>query len=76
MAEALPLPSVTIRRVHRNGIEIEHRLFSEISKTWAGCPLRSFDLILGSIRETKTSTGLTIQAHLITQTYPIGVMRL
>jgi hypothetical protein len=52
---------------------IEHRLFSEISKTWAGCPLRSFDLILGYIRDTKTSTGLTIQAHLITQTYPIGV---
>ncbi len=52
---------------------IEHRLFSEISKTWAGCPLHSFDLILGYIRDTKTSTGLTIQAHLITQTYPIGV---
>jgi hypothetical protein len=26
---------------------IEHRLFSEISKTWAGCPLRSFEVMLG-----------------------------
>ncbi len=52
---------------------IEHRLFSEISKTWAGCPLRSFDLILDFIRDTKTQTGLTVRAHQVTQTYPTGV---
>lgn len=51
---------------------IEHRLFSEISKTWAGCPLRSFDLLLHYIRETTTETGLTVQAHLVTQTYETG----
>lgn len=52
---------------------IEHRLFSEISKTWAGCPLRSFDLVLNYIRDTTTQTGLTVQAHRVTQTYPTGV---
>ena len=52
---------------------IEHRLFSEISKTWAGCPLRSFDVVLHYIRNTKTETGLTVQAHLVTETYETGV---
>lgn len=52
---------------------IEHRLFSEISKTWAGCPLRSFDDVLHYIRDTKTQTGLTVEAHLVTQTYETGV---
>ena len=52
---------------------IEHRLFSEISKTWAGCPLRSFDDVLYYIRDIKTQTGLTVQAHLVTKTYEKGV---
>jgi hypothetical protein len=52
---------------------IEHRLFSEISKTWAGCPLRSYDLMLHYIRDTQTQTGLTVQAHLITKVYETGV---
>ena len=52
---------------------IEHRLFSEISKTWAGCPLRSFDDVLHYIRDTKTQTGLTVKAHLVTETYETGV---
>lgn len=52
---------------------IEHRLFSEISKTWAGCPLRSFDLTLHYLRDTTTQTGLTVQACLITDEYPTGL---
>jgi hypothetical protein len=52
---------------------IEHRLFSEISKNWAGCPLRSFDEVVHYIRETTTETGLTVQAHLVTQDYEKGV---
>lgn len=52
---------------------IEHRLFSEISKTWAGCPLRSYDLMLDYIRDTKTQTGLTVQAYLVTDLYETGV---
>jgi Rhodopirellula transposase DDE domain len=52
---------------------IEHRLFSEISKNWAGCPLRSFDEVVHYIGETKTETGLTVRAQLVTQTYEKGV---
>jgi hypothetical protein len=52
---------------------IEHRLFSEVSKTWAGCPLRSFDDILFYARDTKTQTGLAVQAHLVTHVYEKGV---
>jgi len=52
---------------------IEHRLFSEISKTWAGCPLRSFELTLQYIRETTTQTGLTVQAHMVSDDYPTGL---
>lgn len=52
---------------------IEHRLFSEISKTWAGCPLRSFEVMLDYINATQTQTGLAVQAHLVSQTYEKGV---
>jgi hypothetical protein len=52
---------------------IEHRLFSEISKTWAGCPLRSFNELLDYIDDTKTETGLTVRAHLVAETYEKGV---
>jgi hypothetical protein len=52
---------------------IEHRLFSEVSKTWAGCPLRSWELMLHYIRETTTETGLTVRAVLVTQAYETGL---
>lgn len=52
---------------------IEHRLFSEISKTWAGCPLRSFELMSHYINETKTQTGLKVKAHRVTKTYAKGI---
>jgi hypothetical protein len=51
---------------------IEHRLFSEISKTWAGCPLRTFGIAAKYIRETKTQTGLTVRAHLLRKKYTTG----
>ncbi len=51
---------------------IEHRLFSEISKTWAGCPLRSFEMVMGYIEETRTATGLQVRAHRVTAAYPRG----
>lgn len=52
---------------------IEHRLFSEISKTWAGTPLTSIDLMLDCIRDTKTAAGLTVQATLVDKTYSKGI---
>jgi hypothetical protein len=52
---------------------IEHRLFSEVSKTWAGCPLRSWELILQYIGATQTETGLTVRAVLVTEKYETGI---
>jgi hypothetical protein len=52
---------------------IEHRLFSEVSKTWAGCPLRSFDLMLQYISDTKTETGLTVRAVLVPEKHETGI---
>ncbi|MGK5082960.1 ISAzo13 family transposase [Bdellovibrionota bacterium FG-1] len=52
---------------------IEHRLFSEISKNWAGIPLSSFKTVLNYIRTTKTKTGLSVSARLIRRHYPKGV---
>jgi hypothetical protein len=52
---------------------IEHRLFSEVTKTWAGCPLRSFDLMVQYIGDTKTETGLTVRAVLVTENYATGI---
>ncbi len=51
---------------------VEHRLFSEISKTWAGCPLRSFALIEHYINDTSTQAGLIVLAHLVSKVYLIG----
>ena len=39
---------------------IEHRLFSEISKNWAGCPLRTYETILNYIRTTRTENGACV----------------
>ena len=52
---------------------IDHRLFSEISKNWAGHPLRCYQTILNHIRTTNTDTGLCVTAQLVDQEYPKGV---
>jgi Rhodopirellula transposase DDE domain len=52
---------------------VEHRLFSEISKNWAGRPLDSYETILNYIRTTTTTTGLRVKAYLVTTDYPTGV---
>lgn len=41
---------------------IEHRLFGPISVNWAGKPLRSWETLLGYLRGTTTTTGLTVSA--------------
>jgi hypothetical protein len=43
---------------------IEHRLFSEISKNWAGVPLTDIETAIKYIRKTKTKTGLKVTAAL------------
>ena len=52
---------------------IEHRLFSEISRNWSGCPLESFDLILNYIASTTTRTGLVVTSRLNRNEYPTGI---
>lgn len=52
---------------------IEHRVFSEISKTWQGCPLRSFDLVLDYLNDTKTQTGLAVHAQAVNRMYQTGI---
>lgn len=52
---------------------IEHRLFSFISKNWAGIPLRSIDIALGYIRSTTTKKNLNVYAELTTKTYLLGI---
>lgn len=52
---------------------IEHRLFSQISRTWAGTPLTSVDLMLACIRDTQTQSGLSVKATLFDKTYEKGI---
>lgn len=51
---------------------IEHRLFSEISKNWAGKPLESYETLLNYVRTTKTSSGLRVRARLMPKYYDKG----
>jgi hypothetical protein len=51
---------------------IEHRLFSQISQNWAGQPLRTFEVMLGYIRDTTTNTGLKVSAKLLTGVFAVG----
>ena len=47
--------------------------FSEISKTWAGYPLISWEVLLDYIRATTTQTGLRVEAQLVTTVYETGI---
>lgn len=51
---------------------IEHRLFSEISKNWAGKPLVSYEVVLNYISTTATITGLEVQAYFLPKEYKKG----
>ncbi len=71
LADAYGL-SVTVCHYPRGGSKwnpIEHRLFSEITKTWAAVPLDSLEVLLAGIEETTTETGLSVEAHLIERAY-------
>lgn len=51
---------------------VDHRLHSEISKNWAGIPLRTYETVLKLIRTTKTSTGLRVNAYFVRKHYKTG----
>lgn len=52
---------------------IEHRVFSQISRNWAGYPLRTLSRLVGFIRGTTTATGLTVDAEVDPATYQKGI---
>jgi hypothetical protein len=51
---------------------IEHRLFSQITATWAGIVLRTVAVLVGLIRRTTTATGLRVTARVMPGEYPTG----
>jgi len=52
---------------------VEHRLFSEISKHWAGQPLTDYSTVVRLIGETKTKTGLRVHCTLSSKDYPTKI---
>jgi hypothetical protein len=53
--------------------KIEHRMFSAITMNWRGRPLQTHEVVVETIAATTTTTGLTIQAELDTNTYQRGI---
>jgi Rhodopirellula transposase DDE domain len=53
--------------------KIEHRMFCQITSNWRGKPLRSRAVVVNLIGNTKTKTGLHIQAELDTNAYKTGI---
>lgn len=51
---------------------IEHRLFSQITATWAGIVLATLAVLVGLIRRTTTATGLKVTARVMPGAYPTG----
>lgn len=51
---------------------IEHRLFSQITATWAGFVLSSLAVLVGFIRRTTTRTGLQVTATHVEKQYATG----
>lgn len=49
--------------------KIEHRMFSQITKNWRGRPLESLETVVSLIGNTKTSTGLRINAAVDPRSY-------
>ena len=52
--------------------KIEHRLFSFISSTWRGEPLRDYETIVKLISRTATVKGLKVTCRLDRRKYPTG----
>lgn len=53
--------------------KIEHRLFAQITRNWAGRPLRTHQTIVDLIANTTTTTGLSVHCVLDTSEYPTGI---
>jgi len=66
-------PRLWKRELQQLANDIEHRLFSQISRNWAGHPLRSLPVMLRLIRGTTPTTGLTVEAMLDPTVYVKGI---
>jgi hypothetical protein len=53
--------------------KIEHRLFSFITMNWRGRPLVSYQTVVNLIGNTRTQTGLRVEAELDQNKYPTGI---
>jgi hypothetical protein len=53
--------------------KIEHRMFCHITSNWRGQPLRSRAVVVNLIGNTKTRTGLHVNAELDSNTYETGI---
>ncbi len=53
--------------------KIEHRMFSHITQNWSGRPLVSYEVMVNLIADTRTETGLVINAALDKNSYPTGI---
>ena len=53
--------------------KIEHRMFCHITQNWRGKPLTSRSVVINLIGNTKTKTGLSINAELDLGAYATGV---
>ncbi len=52
---------------------IEHRLYSAISRNWAGRPLDSWETLLKYIRTPTTKSGLRVSSVRVTKQYQTGI---
>jgi hypothetical protein len=52
--------------------KIEHRLFCHITKNWRGRPLVSVQALIELIGNTRTETGLVVEAQVDDNHYPTG----
>lgn len=51
---------------------IEHRLFSQVERTWRGVILDSPTTALETVQRTRTQTGLTVKARILDTAYELG----
>jgi hypothetical protein len=53
--------------------KVEHRLFAQITENWRSRPLISREVVVNLIANTKTTTGLKVDAALDEGKYPTGI---
>ena len=51
---------------------IEHRLFSQVERTWRGVILDSPQTALETVQRTRTETGITVKARILDNVYELG----